>query len=523
MESAELKEKSKVKTKRIKHCFRRSEIYHQWIHDDKYVYTNQAYNVSGHYDLLFVGTIRGTNTRQEFINYWAGWYNDKCIAVINRDKKLILVSLKYKLQSDELLKDIPDDYQVFLTDNRIPNPDILSTGELDDVIPIHAKWLIKRFVETNLNEAYLTLLGYTGILHTDPATMFKYNKDKHKHYYWYYYIDYNDVIDFVNKYKVKKYDWYKVPFKEEVYIDCRTSWSNKAYAHVNIPSVKQVVTNTVFNSKEKTKLAQSYFYGKYCYGNGISRKEVSAKWEAPYNREELEVLCKNNNIQINLDDRPNLLLWIDGIKLYYKAQRARHNAYVEECFEKSKQNEREALTKLAKDSGAAMLEAFRTFNHYHSNNRIEYNKYYRPTNKNSLGTWKTSYIYPSSYFANTQLRIKGDIIETSRHAKVFLSSAITMWKLYKRIVDKHDWTENTDYIVRFEDKGIKVGLYNLRAIMYCKKKTDQGEVLDKYEWCVVIGCHYLWIDDFMDFIKYYNLYDKFDITKPILNNNNIKL
>ena len=45
-------------------------------------------------------------------------------------------------------------------------------------------------------------------------------------------------------------------------------------------------------------------------------------------------------------------------------------------------------------------------------------------------------------------------------------------------------------------------------------KTDDGKLLDKWEWCVVIGCHYIWIDDFMDFIKYYNLYDIFDIKAP---------
>lgn len=522
MESAELKGKSKVKTKRVKHCFRRAELYHQWIHDDNYVYSNQTYKVSGRYDLLFNGIIEGNLTRQELIKYWVGWRRESCLAIINRDKKLILVSTRYKLQSSELLRAIPDDYQVFLTDDIIPNPDILSTGEIDDVVRIHAKWLITSFVEHQLYEAYLTLLGYTNILHVDPTTLFEYDYDEYNYNYSPYFVKYTHIVDFVSKYKIKKYDWYKMPFKGKAWVECRTSWSNKSHAYVDIPSVKQVVTNHVFNAKEKIKLAQSYFYGKYCYSYGISRKEVSDKWKAPYNRETFEALFKKHNIEINLDNRPNLLLWTDGIKLYHKALVAKHEEYIAKCYEKSKQNEREAYAKLDKKYNSAALEAFRTFMPYNEEKRIPYNRYYRSYRKNSLGTWKTIYIYIYNSFANTQLRLKNDVIETSRHAKVPLTAAIAMWKLYKRIADKHDCAENTDYIVRFDNKNIKVGIYNLRAIMYRKKKTDQGKVLDKYEWCVVIGCHYLWIDDFMDFVKYYNLYDKFGIIKPVLIDNSVK-
>ena len=49
MESAELKENGK----RVRHCFPRREVYHRWIHDDNYVYSNQRYVVSGKYDWLF--------------------------------------------------------------------------------------------------------------------------------------------------------------------------------------------------------------------------------------------------------------------------------------------------------------------------------------------------------------------------------------------------------------------------------------------------------------------------------------
>lgn len=57
----------------------------------------------------------------------------------------------------------------------------------------------------------------------------------------------------------------------------------------------------------------------------------------------------------------------------------------------------------------------------------------------------------------------------------------------------------------------KVGLYNLRSIEFRQKQTDNHKLLDKLEYVVVIGCHHIWIDDFMSFVKYYNLEDKFGI------------
>ena len=38
---------SKVKKGRIRHCYPRKEVYHRWIHNSEYVYSNQAYAVSG--------------------------------------------------------------------------------------------------------------------------------------------------------------------------------------------------------------------------------------------------------------------------------------------------------------------------------------------------------------------------------------------------------------------------------------------------------------------------------------------
>lgn len=52
---------------------------------------------------------------------------------------------------------------------------------------------------------------------------------------------------------------------------------------------------------------------------------------------------------------------------------------------------------------------------------------------------------------------------------------------------------------------------NLRSIEFRQKQTDNHKLLDNWEYVVIIGCHHIWIDDFMSFVKYYNLEDKFGI------------
>lgn len=127
MESAELKENGK----RVRHCFPRQEVYHRWIHDDTYVYSNKRYIVSGKYDWLFAFCLNKNADRNNITYYWNSNldYNARCcVAVINRDIKAILVNTSFFKRSNELINSIPDDYQVFLTEETITNPYILSTG-----------------------------------------------------------------------------------------------------------------------------------------------------------------------------------------------------------------------------------------------------------------------------------------------------------------------------------------------------------------------------------------------------------
>ena len=95
MESAELK-----KEKRVRHSYPRREIYHRFVHDDSFIYHNGSYSVWGRDNWLFAGycyspKIINSKTKDELYEDWK-YRNSSLIAVIDRDKKRILITNKYK-------------------------------------------------------------------------------------------------------------------------------------------------------------------------------------------------------------------------------------------------------------------------------------------------------------------------------------------------------------------------------------------------------------------------------------------
>lgn len=517
MESAELKENGK----RVRHCFPRKEVYHRWIHDDTYVYSNKRYIVSGKHDWLFAFCLNKNANRNNITCYWNNNldYNARyCVAVINRDIKTILVNTSFFKRSNELIDSIPDDYQVFLTEETITNPHILSTGGLSEVIKVHAKYLIKSFVN-RLAEFYGVLKGKRKIVHQDINSLFNYKNKDTIYSSWYDYTDYAKIYNFTKRYKVKQYDWYNKPLDNVLSIKDNFNWSKYTYYDVPFPSLKQIITGTIFNKKEKLKLEQSYFYGLYCRGYGISRKELETRWNDDYNENELKALFNKRDINVNLDDRPYLIKWTDGIKLYAKVIASNTKTILEANIHKSKDNYNKAVEEYNNQHYEERLKNWRDFNiSRYNTDCIEYNKFVVSSFKYGTGSWITDRVYPKIIFNNIQLRYrkskhnpKYDVVETSDKASVTLDQAVLMYKLYKRTILNDNPQKGNIIKHDFNDKNIKVGLYNLRYIEFRQKQTDNGKLLDKWEYVVVIGCHHIWIDDFMSFVKYYNLEDKFGI------------
>lgn len=497
MESAELK-----KEKRVRHCYPRKEVYHRWVHEETLVYHSRHIPVWGKYDWLFAGGYPAkTATREDIAKDW-GYYESRCIAVIDRNKKRALITHKWRNHSYSVKSAIPDDYEIFLTDDEIPTPYILRDDEA--VCKLHIKYLIEQFTNWYITPLYNILAGRTKIIYKNPLDIFT---DSNR--------SYKDIKDFVKKYKLRKYDWSKISLNENysIRINNRMWWKTEKIA---IPSINKFIKGTVFNKKELLLLEQKYFYSKYCYGNGIPFKDVELYWNKEVSSKEMCDYFNKHNIYW-LDDyrTESCITWNDYIIRSHEIEEKHRSKYIEENIAKSNQNRKEAIEQAnAIASQKDIILAWRNGSRIRDY-KIDYREFVIPRRRRQYGTWRTSYIYAGNIsFKNTQLKLVGENVITSRHATVPLSSAIAAFHLFDSCRSTYDATGKDRFT--FPDR-VNVGLYNLRDIQYVEKFADNGEKLGYKSWLIRIGCHNLWLDDIMNFIRYYHLEDQF-LNRPEDNN-----
>lgn len=503
MEGAE----PKTKTKRIRHCYPRQEVYHRFIHDNEYYYSNKAHAISSKGNYLAIGDIGRYKSVEDIEKYWYPY--NRVFAVIDRENKKILVSHKYSNLTHELLNAIPDDYEVFHCKNDIPFCNILHYENIDTLTKLHLQYSVECYVEHYLHNFYAVLNG-KRVLNTDIDSLLKDNgySISIDRYLKYYHFTYYAIKRFVRKYKVKQRTWYNKclndRFKFCIYYP--DSWSNIT---IKLPTVKQVLTNTIFTKSQRETFRKRYFYSKHCYGRGIPFSDVDKYFGTSITHDEAVRYCNKRNIYLNTDWLVDVHTWNELISKTLEIERKIHKNYVAEQLAKSEANYNAALEELRKIESDYTVNSWREGKINTRHNSVSYRKYIAPSNYKNSGTWMTAAVHSScKTFTNTQLKLEGNIIRTSRNATVTLEEGIKMYKMFmiyrNNNPDRTTWT--TSYFGR-----VNVGIYNLRFITYKDKVSDTGKSLGYKEWCIQIGCHSLWLDDIIDFIKYYKLEDKFGL------------
>lgn len=497
---------SKTKSKRIRHCYPRQEVYHRFIHSNEYYYSNKAHAISSKGNYLALGDIGKYNSIKDIEDFW--YPCNKVFAVIDRENKKILVSHKYEYVLHELINAIPDDFEIFHCTGDIPIYNILSYENIDALAQIHLQHCIERYTKTYLTLFYACCNG-KKILHINIDSLIDLHKRISGYNKWWYY-EYEQINKFVNKYGVKKRTWYKETLnpKFKLCIYYPNSWS---YINIELPSVKKILTNTVFSNSQKDKFRKLYFYTKYCYGRSIPYKDVDKYYNIPITHTEAINYCSKNNIYLNTDWLINIYTWNELISKTKEMEDKAHKKYIDEQIAKSNANYQAALEELRKIESEYTVNSWREGKTNNRRHVISYLKYCIPSRHNSNGTWKVDYIYGScSIFTNIQLKLEGNIIHTSKKATVTLEEGIKMYKMFKSYIANNP---NSTSFTTSDFGKVYVGIYNLRFITYKDKVTDFGVNLGRKEWCIQIGCHSLWLDDIEDFIKYYHLEDKFNSIK----------
>ena len=516
----------KVRKCRIRHCYPRKEVYHRWIHSPEYVYSDHECLVSGKFNYLRCQNI-GKFVKDEDIKEMWNYHKQFIIAVIDRENKKICISTKYDKWYMELVNSLPDDYEIFWCLDTIPCFDILTIEKREILCKEHLRTVTSIYTKHILTPFYNVLEG-KKVLHSDINNL-------PRSYYCGEKLDEEYIYNFVKKYKVKRYSWYKESLNPEFKLHnyYPDSWS---VLTIELPSVKKILTGTVFSKRQVDLFRKRYFYTKYCYGKGISFKDVERYWNVPCEPSTAKAFFDKRNCYW-LDDYDNgCKTWNDFVIRFNQVDKKRYEVYIEEQTKKSEENLLEAQRQ-----AALMLNGSRPVDLWRENNTrqlstkgVKYRKFVRPLSRNKYGHWIDDYVYAGNNikFENIQLRLTKDkkLIETSKYASVPYDSAKELWHKFIIWINSNRVAENPYF--SFNNKNIKVGLYNLRFIRYCTKRTDNGKTIynengkPTLDWRIQIGCHCIWLTDVLDFINYYKLEKDFQTqyvlnprVKPNINNN----
>ena len=323
-------------------------------------------------------------------------------------------------------------------------------------------------------------------------------------------MEYRSTIKLLlDKYHLAECWFYKEePITDNVYIDYYQGWRKKFFNLTKVPTIEEIYENKVFSKDEQTYIIQRKFYTDFCRGCGVSFKDVVEHWKDEDGMAVLKHILHNQYRFL----KPN---WKEAI-----IANARHTDQSNENFvirsnAESKENKDKAiLAHIAANTGINdLLIAWRE-NDIKVPFTVTY-KSYKVTNHPSKGRYvcarwvdkkETIYSLPFKYVQLKYDAAKETII-TSKGAKVRLADAVSLWNLYKETIKGKDiGTDKTPkYVaVRLVDKGIKCGLYPITGIFYSIKNHNNDGTID-WCWNVVIGCHTIWIDDFINFVEYYKL------------------
>lgn len=475
-------------------------------------------------------------------SYYTRWRKETCVAVVNREEHFVLISSvadngNFGLNIKQAT---PSNYRIYYYEGLITNPRITDKKYRNKMIRGIAAYLIKRFVEMN---SWVFKLAYTDRWYCgdyaikidnklDNLNSFDFNKVRKKYYCISDIFDFEFNVHNSNKFTVlgdipNSIKNEHILSKVNIYLN--SSWNDVKYSLTRneIPTINEIVNNTFLDTKHLDIVNKKYFYSVLCRGTLFphSIKEVDYYWNTSipeYNNKLAEDAYKFDDGKLKewiTDYRAHNgePKWQDCIFAFYKDYVKNITEINYRNREKSKKNFHDALDAWNKEHYGdlnSQLSNWRKHNYSSSINSVVKYMSWHDSNTKISGYWykQTTYI-TNNRFQNTQLRLSTDNknIETSRYCAVPLQSAIMLYGVFKGVTKVYGKTPVNDVKVDFSDKNIRVGAYQLLNIKYTEKVTDDDIDLGFKDWIVQVGCHRLWITDFIDFVHYYRLEKDFDI------------
>ena len=515
-------------TKRIRHIFNAEELYHAFVYRDEYSICRSHYTpMTAIYDFLFAGQhdqVKNITTRADAYDLIKGKrygyidWSAYCIAVINRKDKVLVISDKYLSYAWRLKCSLPNEYEwkVFIHHGYITNLNIAKGN--------YRKQLIRKYFEHLIVQYVSSVLYKFRLAYTDATYCGEYNKSEYSD------EKYNEAVKriakavdvlkpsktLLNTHIVDKY--------VGVYYS-GYSWSSTNTIKLDrkqIPTISQILKHKLFDEEHQLIYDKKMLYSVYCRGTrvGYTYKQVNNLYNTKVYNDKL--IRKITNIDggkvaewYNACPKDNKPKWHEIIRKFYKDWQDEINNINIINNAKAAKYKKEAEIKLAEInkrsdnvnnwrkgiSGTSLTATYKSW---------------VCSSISHAGYWKDVELH-NSILNNTQLRLKDDkTIETSRFCRVPLHDAIRLYKLFvvdttrKSIVEAIN--NNKDNItINFDNFNIRCGNYKLNWFKYTNKVTDTNVPLNYKEWCICIGCHHIWLDDFIDFVHYYHLEKDFGI------------
>ena len=515
-------------TKRIRHIFNAEELYHTFVYRDEYsICRSHTTPMTAIYDFLFAGQhdqVKNITTKADAYDLIKGKrygyinWSTCCIAVINRKDKVLVVSDKYLRYEWSLRCSLPNEYEwkVFIHHGYITNPNIAKGNYRKQLVRKYFEYLIVQYVSSVLYKFRLayTDATYCGEYHKREDYDEKHNEALKR------IAEAVDILKpsktllnthIVDKYGGVYYSGYSWSSTDTIKLDRK-----------QIPTISQILSNKLFDEEHQLIYDKKMLYSVYCRGTriGYTYKQVDNLYNTKIYNDKL--IRKITNIDggkvaewYNACPKDNKPKWHEIIRKFYKDWQDEINNINTINLAKATKYKKEAEEKLAEINKRS--DNVNNWRKGISGTRLTATyKTWVCSTISHAGYWKDVELY-DSILNNTQLRLKDDTtIETSRYCRVPLHDAIRLYNLFVVDTTRRSIVEainnNKDNItIDFTNFNIRCGNYKLNWFKYTNKVTDTNIPLNYKEWCICIGCHHIWLDDFIDFVHYYHLEKDFGI------------
>lgn len=472
--------------KRKKHILPRNQVFKNFLIDDDYYSTkNRSLSCGGH--CIVEGQAFDLGA-QWFDNHF-DIVKDKCVAVIDRENKKVVVNTSRKAWYDVFFEARKEGYEIFRTIGTIPDWNLSLPLAIDWVLREHSKWLIREFTNRWIVPVKQLMRKEKNTIWFDIDTCWKCTKEEPN----------NNILKFIKKYKINK----KIFYNQQLF---------DPFVEGEYPTLEDIVKKKVFNRTQVDVVAKRKFYSEYCLGWGVVPwKDVDKYFYMPFDKAYFEAMCRKTNIWFQTDQIASFTTWKDGVIAMRDAMVKGIEKYNERLHKKCAENMNNAFYKGIEDL-------------------IERGVYQKLLNTGSTGGYYSTQEYIGYQYGGSNKCVDKEAVRRvmvrqpyhtyklwywdgkihCQNESIHINKAKQFWPEIKKAIDfwcpqKVGEGRSITVPPRFEN------ITHTFSIGVHEKTSWYGRPLGGLDTFITLAGTKFWLSDFIEFVKYYRYENIFDI------------